>query len=242
MHIMNIENNINAIFRLYHCYEDKISGGDSTLYCGMEMDLKLCLIADSISKGEFNKADRLIDDALKEGRDFDQIMKMAIEPSIKSLEEGFKSGTVYLPTMTASTLFICKQMEKNNYESKNVKKTVVIGTGDGDIHEIGKNMCSMILKIRGYNVIDLGTNISAKKFMDVALKNKANAIAVSASMTTTRVTQSEIVNKSNQLEDKIYIFVGGASCSESWNKTIHADGYSKDWLEFAKLVNDKIGE
>lgn len=202
----------------------------------------MCIIADSISRGEFHRADKYIDKVLKEGINFDQVMRLVIAPSMRDLEEGFKSGRIYLPTMIASTLFIDKQMDKNDYIPSNPKKTVVIGTGDGDIHEIGKNMCSMVLRIRGYKAIDLGTNVSANKFINVAKKVKADAVAISASMTTTRVTQSEAVNKAKQLEEKLYILVGGASCSESWNKTIQADGYSKDWMDFARLVKEKIGE
>ena len=112
---------------------------------------------------------------------------------------------------------------------------IVIATVEGDIHDIGKNLVALMLKNYGFNVIDLGKDVSKEKIIEAAKQYDADIIALSALMTTT-MKQMEIVNnlvKENGLKAKVVI--GGAVTSEHYAEEINADGYSKDAAAAVKL-------
>ncbi|MGN1045017.1 MAG: cobalamin-dependent protein, partial [Candidatus Methanomethylophilaceae archaeon] len=111
--------------------------------------------------------------------------------------ERFDRAEVYLPQVVAASkamdvgLKLLAPLMKGDDDA--MRGTVVMGTVEGDIHEIGKNVCCAMLRGAGYNVIDLGPDASAEKFVDTALENKAKVVGGSALMTTTLLAQKEIV-------------------------------------------------
>ena len=113
--------------------------------------------------------------------------------------------------------------------------TVVFGTVEGDIHEIGKNVCCAMLRGAGFNVIDLGPDASAQEFIDAADENEAIILAGSALMTTTLESQRDIVNTVKEVEAPYKCIFGGAPCSQAWCDEIKADGYSATAGEVVEL-------
>ena len=107
--------------------------------------------------------------------------------------------------------------------------TVVIGTAKGDIHTIGKDILSMLLKLAGFKVYDLGEDVAATTFMEEARKLKADIIAISALMTSTMPGQRDVVNllKDVGQRDKYAVMVGGAPVTQEWADKIGADAYSE---------------
>jgi trimethylamine corrinoid protein len=107
--------------------------------------------------------------------------------------------------------------------------TVVIGTAKGDIHTIGKNILSMLLKLAGFKVIDLGEDVAATTFMEEARKLKADIIAISALMTSTMPGQRDVVNllRDTGQREKFAVMVGGAPVTQEWADKIGADAYSE---------------
>ena len=117
-----------------------------------------------------------------------------------------------------------------------MKGTVVMGTVEGDIHEIGKNVCCAMLRGAGYNVIDVGPDADSQTFLDAAEENDAKVLGGSALMTTTLEAQRELVIANNEDGKKYKCIFGGAPCSKEWCDEIGADGYSATGSEIIELV------
>ena len=117
-----------------------------------------------------------------------------------------------------------------------MKGTVVMGTVEGDIHEIGKNVCCAMLRGAGYNVIDIGCDVTAQDFVDAAEENDAFVCGGSALMTTTLEAQRELVEYIKEIESPLKTVFGGAPCSQEWCDQIGADGYSETAADLVNLV------
>jgi trimethylamine corrinoid protein len=108
--------------------------------------------------------------------------------------------------------------------------TVVLGTVDKDIHDIGKNILVTLMKANGFKVIDVGRNINAKVFVDAALENDADIIGASSLMTITKAGHKQIIEllKARDLRDRFKVIIGGGSVEERYAEMIGADGYAND--------------
>ncbi len=155
----------------------------------------------------------------------------------------FDKAEIFLPqvvaaskTMEAALKILEPLMSKGD---GSMKGTVVMGTVEGDIHEIGKNVCCAMLRGAGYKVIDLGPDASAQDFIDAADENEAQIIGGSALMTTTLEAQRELVEAVKEIEAPYKCIFGGAPCSQEWCDEIGADGYSATANEIIGLV-DKL--
>lgn len=155
--------------------------------------------------------------------------------------ERFDKAEIFLPqvvaaskTMEAALKILEPLMSKGE---GSLKGTVVMGTVEGDIHEIGKNVCCAMLRGAGYNVIDIGCDVTAMDFMDAADENEAQVLAGSALMTTTLEAQRELVETVKEMEADYKCIFGGAPCSQEWCDEIGADGYSATANEIIGLVD-----
>ena len=119
---------------------------------------------------------------------------------------------------------------------------VVIGTVHGDIHDIGKNLVAIMLRGAGFDVVDLGKDVPAKKFVEVALKEKAKVIGMSALLTTTMPTMKEVVERLNKqgLNGKIKTIIGGAPVSADYARHIGADAYGYDSVNAVDVIKQLI--
>jgi corrinoid protein of di/trimethylamine methyltransferase len=115
---------------------------------------------------------------------------------------------------------------------------IVIGTVEGDIHDIGKSIVASLLEAAGFEVIDLGVDVSAQKFIEAIKQYNPDVVGMSALMTTTMLKQREIIEaiKQANLRDKVKIIVGGAPTTEEWAKSIGADGWAPDATSAVELV------
>ena len=155
----------------------------------------------------------------------------------------FDKAEIFLPQVVAAS----KTMEAAlkileplmSQGSSSMKGTVVMGTVEGDIHEIGKNVCCAMLRGAGYKVIDLGPDATAQDFIDAADENEAQVLAGSALMTTTLEAQRELVEAVKEVEAPYKCIFGGAPCSQEWCDQIGADGYSATANEIIGVV-DKL--
>lgn len=118
------------------------------------------------------------------------------------------------------------------------RPTIVLGSAQGDYHEIGKLIVELVLKADGVNVIDLGVDVDNVEFIDEAIKHKADYIGVSALMTTTMPAQEELIRllEEQGLRDKVKVLIGGAPTSQEWCEQIKADGWSFDAFGTAKWI------
>jgi corrinoid protein of di/trimethylamine methyltransferase len=120
---------------------------------------------------------------------------------------------------------------------------VVIGVVEGDTHDIGKNLVKIMLEASGFDVIDLGRDIPAQKFVDTAVAESADIIALSTLMTTTMDAMAEVVEnlQTNNLRERFKVIVGGGPISPAFAKRIHADGYASSAPNAVKLVKQLVG-
>ena len=120
---------------------------------------------------------------------------------------------------------------------------VVIGTVEGDIHEIGKSLVATMLAASGFEVHDLGVDTPGDKLIGRALEVNANILAMSALLTTTMVRQREVIEELEKegLRDRVKVMVGGAPVTRDWVSTIRADGFSEDAIGAVALAKKLVG-
>jgi 5-methyltetrahydrofolate--homocysteine methyltransferase len=125
-------------------------------------------------------------------------------------------------------------------ENQKSSGTVVMGTVKGDIHKIGKDIVVLLLKTRGFKVIDLGEDIPASEFLKAAQRHDADIIGLSALLNTTMPAQQEVIKLFSEegIRDNFTIMVGGAPVSQKWADEIGADGYAKTAEEAVKVALD----
>ena len=157
----------------------------------------------------------------------------------------FRSGEMFLPEVLLCAEVMHKGIDiLNPLLAKSGKKsatTVVIGTVEGDIHDIGKKIVALLLEGNGFNVIDLGVDVKGEKFIEAVEKYKPQIVGMSALLTTTMPHMGEIIQtlKVKKLRDKVKVIVGGASVNAEFAKSIGADGYAVEagtGVELAKKL------
>ena len=167
----------------------------------------------------------------------------------KGMEEigvRFDKAEIFLPQVVAASktmeaaLKILEPLMTSGTAS--MKGTVVMGTVEGDIHEIGKNVCCAMLRGAGYKVIDLGPDVTSQDFIDAADENEAQVLGGSALMTTTLEAQRELVQAVKEVEGPYKCIFGGAPCSQEWCDEIGADGYSATANEIIGLVDRLVAQ
>ncbi len=167
----------------------------------------------------------------------------------KGMEEvgvRFDKAEIFLPQVVAASktmeaaLKILEPLMTSGTAS--MKGTVVMGTVEGDIHEIGKNVCCAMLRGAGYKVIDLGPDATSQDFIDAADENEAQVLGGSALMTTTLEAQRELVQAVKEVEGPYKCIFGGAPCSQEWCDEIGADGYSETANEIIGLVDRLVAQ
>ena len=174
-----------------------------------------------------------------------EIIGDGLGKGMEVIGDRFDKAEIYLPQVVAASktmeaaLAILKPLMESGQGA--LKGTVIMGTVEGDIHEIGKNVCCAMLKGAGYNVIDLGPDVSAMDFMDAAEENDAQVCGGSALMTTTLEAQRELVETIKEMDAPSKAIFGGAPCSQEWCDQIGADVYSETANEIIGLVDKLTG-
>ena len=185
-------------------------------------------------EGETELTVELTRKALGEGIAAKTVLDEGIIPGLKTTGELFENGEYYLPELLISGEAASSALEliEPALSAGNVPSQgkVAIGTVEGDIHNIGKNIVIMMLKGNGWEVTDLGVDISAEEFCSAVKKGDFQILALSALLTMTMPSTVKTIEalKSAGLRDKIKIMVGGAPTTQKWADEIGADGYADD--------------
>jgi len=170
--------------------------------------------------------------ALENGLSPSSIMNEALLSGMQVVGEKFRDNRIFVPEVLISAKAMKGAMEllKPYFISGEVKHrgTVVLGTVSGDLHDIGKNIVSMVLQGGGWNVIDLGIDVNAEKFISAVKQNNAQCIGMSALLTTTMQNMEPIASRIHQEIPEVKVIVGGAPLSKSFADQIGADHYSPD--------------
>ena len=197
----------------------------------------------SIVDGNEDEAMKLAGEALAQGMNPMVLIEEGITPALDEVGKSFDCGDAFLPqlimsgdaAMAALKLIIPNLSAEDR--TKAVKGKVVIGTIFGDAHDIGKNIVIGMLSARGMQVIDLGVNVPVKEYIDTAIKEKADIIAVSSLLTTSLPYHRQLISllRDRGLRDQFYVIVGGGPVTPKWAREIGADGYGRDANDAAML-------
>lgn len=202
-------------------------------------------IAKAVEGGRKKIVDQLVKEALNEGVKAETILNEGLVVGMTNLGEMFKNGEVYVPevlvaarAMKAGTDILKPLLLNENVQSLG---KVAIGTVQGDLHDIGKNLVGMMLEGSGFEVIDLGVDVAPEKFVE-AVKNGAQAIGMSALLTTTMPMMKAVIDmlKAEDLRDQVKVLIGGAPITQEYADQIGADGYSTDAASAADLAKKLI--
>ena len=191
-------------------------------------------LSEAVRKGDQHLAAETVSEALSAGVAPETILHQALIPSIQALGEHFKNGTVYLPQILVSTRAMRRGVDllrPHLGEADTSKRgTVVIGTAEGDMHDIGKNLVKIMLEANGFKVLDMGEDVSADAFAAAAQEANADIVAVSALLTTTMVRIPDIMNALDRvgLGERVKVMIGGAPTTRDFADEVGAVGFADD--------------
>jgi len=208
---------------------------------GLYADMKQAIV-----EGDGAKAGRLAGEAVRAGLALPEVVEKGYVPGIQKVGELWEAGEYFLPELIASAEAMKAAMAalEPGLRQSGVRAAtcgkVVIGTIEGDIHDIGKNLVAAMLQAGGFEVHDLGADVKLERFIDKAEAVGADFICVSALLTTTMVNQKRLVAllRERNLRDKYTVLVGGAPASRKWAEEAGADGYAENAVAAVKLAKD----
>jgi corrinoid protein of di/trimethylamine methyltransferase len=174
----------------------------------------------------------------------------ALTVGIRKVGERFERMEVFLPEMMLAARAMQKALEpiaphlERQSAGREKKGTVVIGTVEGDVHEIGKHIVALLLEVNGFTVYDLGPDVNALDFIKKAQEVRADVIGASALMTTTMPGQQEIVEilKDMGLRDRFHVTVGGTPVTEEWAEEIGADSWAENATQAVAVLEGAMKE
>jgi corrinoid protein of di/trimethylamine methyltransferase len=206
-------------------------------------------MAQSIIDGDPEEAERLAKQAVQEGINPLEAINKGYVLGVNHVGEQFGCGEMFLPdlvlageAMKAAVGVLEPEMARLGVE-RQVLGTVVIGTVEGDIHDIGKTLVATMLSGSGFRVYDLGVNVPVKRFVEKAQEVKADIVAMSALLTTTMVKQRAVIEELQKagLRSGLKVMVGGAPVTRDWAAEIGADGTSEDAISAVNVAKKLVG-
>ena len=209
---------------------------------GERIMVVLSEISEKMQQGRGKIVVQLVEQALAEGADPEQILNEGLLSGMDIIGEKFRNNEVYVPEVlvAARAMNMGVQILKPHLAANGVQATgkVCIGTVQGDLHDIGKNIVKMMMEGKGLEVIDLGTDVPAEKFVKTAIEENCQVICCSALLTTTMHVMDEVVKAAEaaNIRDKVKIMIGGAPVSDDFCKQIGADAYTADAASAANLA------
>jgi trimethylamine corrinoid protein len=180
--------------------------------------------------------EEVCEEAIDAGVDVVSLIQDGLTAGMNEVGDQFEQGTLFLPhviaaseAMSAGVAVLTPVLEAQGAETKN-KGTIVIGTIEGDIHSIGKDIVATMLKIAGFKVVDLGRDVAIGAYVDAVKEHKPLVIGSSALMTTTMVLQMQVEEQLKEagVRDTVLTMVGGAPVTQDWADKIGADIYAEN--------------
>jgi len=207
------------------------------------MDTTLQKIFDSIVEGDQQAVTENVQAALNDGTPPGIILNQAMIAAMREVGSRFEQGDFYVPEMLISARAMQKGLAilKPVLKQAEIKATgkIVIGTVKGDLHDIGKNLVGMMLEGAGFEVVDLGTDITPDEFVEAVQEHEPDLVGLSALLTTTMPNMKTTIEALEVagLRAKVKVVVGGAPVTEQYARQIGADGYSADASRAVTLAN-----
>ena len=203
-------------------------------------------IAESLQKGDHEKVALLTGLAIDDKVPAQQILDDGLIAGMNVVGEEFKNHRIFLPSvlLAARAMYAGMDLLKPLMIKDNVKTIgkVVIGTIKGDLHDIGKNLVGIMLKGAGFEVIDLGNDVPPEKFVETAKSENADAIGMSALLTTTMTGMKDVIDhmKSAGIFGKVKVIIGGAPVTREFAEEIGADSYAYDGMKAVDTLKEYL--
>jgi len=204
----------------------------------------------SIIDGDADRAREVSQRAIAEGINPLEAIHHGFLPGLNIVGEQFEQGEMFLPdlvlageAMKAATAILEPELQKAGRKRATLGK-VILGTVNGDIHEIGKTLVGTMLSASGFEVFDLGVDVPVEIFAARAKQLDADIVGISALLTTTMTGQKGVVEELERrgLRPRVKVMIGGAPVTQSWADEIGADGYGKDAQAAVALAKTLIGK
>ena len=201
-------------------------------------------MTNAVIAGLPEKASELANEALRSGIEPLAAIDEGLKPGMDVVGEGFAKGELYIPdlvmsaeAMKAAIVVLEPELTKRK-QRRQVLGHVVIGTVQGDIHDIGKTLVATMLAANDFEVHDLGVDVSPQRFVDAVREVNADIVGMSALLTTTMLNQEAVILalKEAGLRGEVKVIIGGAPTSRDWAEEIEADGYAENAIEAVKVV------
>lgn len=202
----------------------------------------------AIIDGRAEDARALAEVAVAAGRDLLEVIEKGYVPGLRTVGELWEKGEYFLPelissaeSMKAAMAVLQPELKKAHIDAP-VKGRVVIGTIEGDIHDIGKNLVASMMQAHGFDVQDLGADVKLERFIDKAEETNADFVCLSALLTTTMLNQKRFIEllRSRGLAGRFKVLVGGAPVTQKWAAEIGADGYAENAPAAVRLALDLL--
>ena len=202
------------------------------------------VLKNAVIRGDQNTAMEVTTKALEEGMAPEEVLRGGLIAGMDVVGRAFKKNEVYVPEVLIAARAMKMAMEI--LEPKLVEAgvepigTIVVGTVKGDLHDIGKNLVCMMLKGAGFNVIDLGTDVSPEKFIEAVKENGANTVGLSALLTTTMPMMDKTVAALRDAGVEAKVMIGGAPVTQEYADKIGAQGYAADAATAVDVVKELV--
>ncbi len=210
------------------------------------MDERLEKISEAVIGGKHGEIEDLVKAAIKDKLDFDSIINDAMIAAMDVVGEKYSNNEIYVPEMLVSAITMKKGLDIINPliqgDKKGKRGKIVMCTVKGDIHDIGKNLVIMMLQGAGFDVLDLGVDMTADKVIEEVIKVKPDILGMSALLTSSipviKAHIEAIVEKG--IRDSVKIMIGGAPLTNEWAEKVGADGYAPDAGKAVELARKLV--
>lgn len=197
-------------------------------------------IKNSVIEGEKDEIPALIEKAVAENHDANEITEKSLTAAMNEIGEDFGKGKIFLPQvlLSAETMRTAFEKLKELLPAQNTKNegTFVIATVKGDVHDLGKNIVGALISNSGFNLIDLGKDVDSEKIVRAAIENNADIVGLCALMTTTMIQIDKVIEDLKNAGCSAKIMVGGAALTQEYSDSAGADAYAKDGVEAVRIA------
>lgn len=202
------------------------------------------MIKGMVVDGKYNDIEAEVQRAVDSGTDLNLLINDALISAMDIVGKRFAAGEIYVPEMLVSATTMKRGLDiiKPLLQSGEIQNrgTIVMGTVKGDLHDIGKNLVTMMMEGAGFKIIDLGVDVKIEKLVETLKNEKADILGLSALLTTTMPEMQNVIEvlKEAGLRDQVKVIVGGAPIDQAFADKIGADGFGKDAVEAVQLARD----